>query len=216
MARLKPTAVLAAALLALVGCGDKAAPLGAQPTASRPSTPSPPPDDQATPPGRPAPPDDQATPPGRSAAPDPQELLKLLVPKGVPTSADGQPADPGDLKVVKRWLAALTEGDIPAAADTFADGTVVQNLTPPMRLADRAARVAFNEQFPCGAEIVDASSVKGYLVVTYRLTDRADSPCDGPGGKAAGTIKVEGGKMTEWYRLPDPPGDDGKPAGPVV
>ncbi len=211
MARTVQTALLAAALLVLGGCGDQAAPERAAPPAA--TTKRPPPPAGSTPGDRP-------TPPGESvpgAAPVPKDLLSLLVPKGVPTEADGQPADAGDLAVVKRWLAALTKGDIPAAADTFADGAVVQNLQPPVRLADRAARVTFNEQFPCGAEIVDASSVRGYLVVTYRLTDRNGSPCDGPGGTAAGTIKVKGEKMTEWYRLPNPapaPGDG--PPGPVV
>lgn len=211
MARRVQTALLAAALVGLAGCGDAAAPERAARPPATTERPAPPvrraPDDQATPPGRPDP----------GAEPVPEDLLSLLVPKGVPTEADGQPADPEDLAVVKRWLAALTQGDIPAAADTFADGTMVQNLQSPMRLADRAERIAFNEQFPCGAEIVDASSVKGYLVVTYRLTDRIDSPCDGPGGTAAGTIKVEGTKMTEWYRLPNPaqrPGDE--PPGPVI
>lgn len=195
-------------LVALAGCGDKDAPgRAAEPPTDQRAAPGSP-GDQATPPGRPAP---------ESAEPDPQDLLSLLVPEGVPTEADGEPADRDDLAVVKRWLAALTRGDIPAAADTFADGAMVQNLQPPVRLRDRAARIAFNEQFPCGAEIVDASSVKGYLVVTYRLTDRADSPCDGPGGRAAGTIKVEDGKMTEWYRLPNPAdsGEEEAP-GPVV
>ena len=207
--RVQP-ALLAAILVALGGCGDTAAPERAaqEPATTQPTTPPAPgvPTDPPSDPGTPAPQDE----------PDPQDLLSLLVPKGVPTEAGGQPADREDLAVVRRWLAALTQADIAAAADTFADGTVVQNLQPPMRLPDRAARIAFNEQFPCGAEIVDASSVKGYLVVTYRLTDRVDSPCDGPGGKAAGTIKVEGGKMTEWYRLPDPPQEPEAPAGPPV
>ncbi len=210
MARRVQAAVLAAAVVTLGGCGGKAGP---EPAAQEPAT------TQRTTPVAPRsptdPPADPRTPAPRNE-PDPQDLLSLLVPKGVPTEANGQRADPEDLAVVKRWLAALTQGDIGAAADTFADGTVVRNLLPPMRLPDRAARVAFNEQFPCGAEIVDASSVKGYLVVTYRLTDRVDSPCDGPGGKAAGTIKVEGGKMTEWYRLPDPPQEPEAPAGPAV
>lgn len=198
------SAALAAVLLALAGCGGKAAP---KPTASAPasSQPAPPP---KTPP--------TTTTPERTD-PVQKRLLRLLVPKGVPTSAHGQAADPGDLAVVRRWLAALTSGDIPAAADTFADGAVVQNLQPPVELPDRAARIAFNRRFPCGAELSTASSVRGYLVVTYRLTDRRGSGCDGPGGNASGTIKVEGGKMTEWYRLPDSPaaGGQGEP-GPVV
>jgi hypothetical protein len=204
MVRRAQTALLAAALLGLAGCGDKAVPERADAPASTTerAAPAPAPSTPTTPPSTPTP------------QPDPRDLLDLLVPEGVPT-APGGPADEADLAVVERWLTALTKGDIAAAADTFADGTLVQNLRPPMRLADRADRLAFNRQFPCGAEIVDASSVKGYLVVTYRLTDRVDSPCDGPGGRAAGTIKVEGGKMTEWYRLPDP-AEQGEPAGPEV
>jgi len=199
MARSDPRAVLAALLVALGGCGDNVVP---EPAAQEPRAPG----DRATPPGR----------PGPKAQPDPRDLLGLLVPKGVPTEAGGRPADPAELAVVKRWLRALTRGDVQAAADTFADGTLVQNLEPPIRLRNRAARIAFNASFPCGAEIVDASSVRGYLVVTYRLTDRVDSPCDGPGGKAAGTIRVKDGKMTEWYRLPNPPAADDEPAGPVI
>lgn len=202
MVRRAQTAVLVVAGLAFAGCGDKAAPERAAAPDATTERPAPAPAPAPAPETSPAP------------APDPRELLKLLVPKGVPT-APGGPAVPEDLAVVKRWLAALTQGDIEAAADTFADGTLVQNLRAPTRLADRADRLAFNRQFPCGAEIVDASSVKGYLVVTYRLTDRVDSPCDGPGGRAAGTIKVEGGRMTEWYRLPDP-AQAGEPAGPEI
>lgn len=142
----------------------------------------------------------------------PPALLEQLVPKGVPTRSTGAAADPEQLKVVQRWLAALTNADIEAAADTFADGAVVQNLTAPLKLEDRSARITFNRSFPCGAEASAASSVKGYLIVVYRLTDRRGSGCDGPGGSAASTIKVEGGRMTEWYRLPNPAG--GRSEGP--
>ncbi len=202
MPRARRPALLVAAVLALAGCGKDDAPTK---SAAAPATAAPK-SDGATPPGRPMP-----TEPGQ------KELFEALVPKGVPTQANGQPAKQADLAVVKRWLAALTQGDIPKAAGTFADGAVVQNLNPPVILEDEAARLAFNAGFPCGAEIVTASSVKGYLIVTYRLTDRESSACDGPGGSAAGAIKVEGGKMTEWYRLPDPQdGKGGAGAAPVV
>ncbi len=199
------TALIAAVVaLAVSGCGDEEPARDAQV----------PPATTQTAPGS------RSTPPPTATIPAPdaeaRELLELLVPEGVPTTAKGEPADAQDLAVVERWLAALTLGDIPAAADTFADGAVVQNLQPPIRLTDRALRIRFNDGFPCGAELSSASSVKGYLVVTYRLTDRKSSPCDGPGGSAAGTIKVEGGKMTEWYRLPNPPAGDEEEPGPVV
>ncbi len=183
------------ALLALAGCGGgkaSEAPSTAGTTGAR-TTPS--------------------TPPGSTPAP---ATPSPLLPRGVPDHASGQAADRGDLAVVKRWLAALTRGDIEAAAATFADGAVVVNVSPPLRLRNRRDRIGFNRTFPCGAEVVDASTVKGYLVVTYRLTDRAGSACDGPGGTALGAIKVTRGRMTEWYRLPDPPQAPDAKAGPVV
>ena len=197
-------AALAMVAVALAGCGDDATP-------ERATT--------ASPPTREVPPAEQEVPPGRSLpapTPDPQDPLDQLIPRNVPRVANGRPADPAELAVVQRWLKALQRGDVSSAADTFADGAIVQNTLPPARLPDRAARLAFNRGFPCGAELVDASSVRAFLVVTYRLTDRTGSRCDGPGGTAAGAIKVEGGKMTEWYRLPDPPQAPEAPAGPVV
>ncbi len=201
-------ALLAAALL-LVGCGDKTAPGPRSTAASTPSTSGAPP--SGTAPG--------ATPPPTTIpAPDAtaRQLLRLLVPKGVPTRAQGEPADAADVAVVRHWLAALRDGDIPAAAATFADRVIVQNLRPPQTLTTLDQRLVFNAGFPCGAELSTASSVRGYLVVTYRLTDRKGSPCDGPGGSAAGTIRVEGGRITEWYRLPDPPASRDEAPGPVV
>lgn len=202
----------AAALLALAGCGgEDATPKQASTPTSSGSTPAPAP----KPAPAPAPRDGSVPPVDPSATPEgavPPAVLKQLVPDGVPSRSTGAAADPEQLKVVQRWLAALTNADIEAAADTFADGAVVQNLTAPLKLEDRAARITFNRAFPCGAEASAASGVKGYLIVVYRLTDRKGSGCDGPGGSAASTIKVEKGRMTEWYRLPDP--IDDQPQGP--
>ena len=199
---------LAVALLALAGCGDKASPVASAPTSVAPrATPAAP---RTTPPPAPG---TSTTPPGASPAPS---ARPPFVPRGVPLESAGQPADPADLAVAKGWLSALAHGRIAAAAAAFADGAVVINATPPLTLSNRRERIVFNLSFPCGAEVVDASSVKGYLLVTYRLTDRVGSKCDGAGGTAFGAIRVKGGKMTEWYRLPDPPQAPDAGAGPVV
>lgn len=153
---------------------------------------------------------------GGGEEPPPRNLVGVLVPEGVPTEPGERPADREQLAVVEAWLRALTQGDVEAAADRFADGAVVQNGEPSVRLPDRAARIAFNSGFPCGAEVAASSSVDGYLVVTYRLTDQVDSRCDGVGVKAAGAIRVEDGRMTEWYRLPNLPTEPGEASGPVV
>lgn len=178
--------MMAAVLLGMMGCGDKSSPVATKPTAS------------------PIPP--STTPPSARAP---------SLPPSVPQKGGGS-AEPAQLAVVKRWLAAETRGDFAAAAATFADGAVVQNGSPLIRLRNRSERVAFTSSFPCGAEVVSAVSRKGYLLVTYRLTDRVGSKCDGPGNQAYGAIKVSGGKMTEWYRLPDPSQAPEAEAGPVV
>jgi hypothetical protein len=204
--------VLVAVLLAAAGCGTQKSPAPATPGSTGAAAPKPAPAPKAAAPQRTVPPVDPTQTPKDAAS---SRLLKLLVPKGAPTASTGERADPQQLAVVQRWLQALTNADIPAAADTFADGAIVQNAQAPTKLVDRAARIAFNRSFPCGAEVSAASSVRGYLIVVYQLTDRKGSGCDGPGGTAASTIKVTGGRMTEWYRLPDPPSERSGGAGQV-
>ena len=204
-------ALAAAAVLALAGCGGGDAPPEQASTPKTSGTKPAPAPKPAPRPGSVPPVDPSATP--KDAVPP--AVLARLVPEGVPFRSTGAAADPEQLKVVQRWLAALTNADLEAAADTFADGAVVQNLTAPLKLTDRAARIGFNRTFPCGAEASAASSVKGYLIVVYRLTDRKGSGCDGPGGSAASTIKVEKGRMTEWYRLPNPAGERDRGSGQI-
>lgn len=201
--------MLAVVLLALAGCGDKSSPSASAPardTTTTPTTPTTPRTTPTTPGGT------ATTPPSTTPAPN----RPPFVPPGVPLEANGEAADPGDLAVVKHWLSALAHGRLATATEAFADGAVVINATPPLTLHNRRERRIWNESFPCGAEVVTASSVKGYLLVTYRLTDRVGSKCDGPGGTAFGAVKVEDKKMTEWYRLPDPPQAPDAGAGPVV
>lgn len=194
--------VLVAAVALLADCGGKTGPGGTTaqtgaratpPATSTPSTPSVPPP--------------SAAPPKAARLPG--------VPARVPTSGD-MAADPAQAAVVKRWAAALQGGHLLRAADAFADGAVVTNGTPPLHLKNRRERLAFNLTFPCGADVVRVRSAKGYLLVTYQLTDRVGSKCDGAGNRALGAVKVTGTKMTEWYRLGDPPQSSAGAAGPVV
>jgi hypothetical protein len=127
-------------------------------------------------------------------------------PAGTPSRGTGA-ADPARLRVIRRWVRELRQGDIPAAADTFADGALVQNGSPVFRLRSRAERRLFiDEAFPCGARIADARRApRSFTIVSFTLTPRVGGSCPGPGGgSAAAAIRVEGGRITEWYRLPDP------------
>ena len=142
------------------------------------------------------------------------------VPRSVPVTAS-KPATAAQSAVVERWSAAVTRADWDAAAATFADGARVRNLNDTvLRLPGLKERRAWNERsFSCGSEITDARDARrGYLIVTFRLTDRRGSPCGAVRGAAAQiVVRVASGKLTEWYRLPDPPSRDvpGAPSGEV-
>jgi len=107
-------------------------------------------------------------------------------PPGTPSQGTRE-ADPARLRVISRWLRTLREGDIAAAAATFADGALVQNGTPVLRLRSAAERRLFvDEGFPCGARIADARGApRGFTVVRFTLTPRVGGSCPGPGGGSA-------------------------------
>jgi hypothetical protein len=108
----------------------------------------------------------------------------------------------------------LRNGDVAGAARTFADGALVQNGTPVFRLRSFAERRLFiDEGFPCGARVADARGApREFTVVRFTLTPRVGGSCVGPGGgSAAAAIRVRGGRITEWYRLPDPAGPEEPP-----
>ncbi len=138
-----------------------------------------------------------------SAAPSP-----YVPPRGVPSEGTGR-ADPARLRVIRTWVRELREGDIGAAARTFADGALVQNGTPVVRQRTYAQRRQFiDEGFPCGARVAGASGARrSFTIVEFTLTARVGGSCSGPGGGSArAAIRVRDGRITEWYRLPDRPG----------
>lgn len=152
----------------------------------------------------------------RAAPPDPGGSLEL--PAGVPLKPTG-PAVAGQARVVRAWTAALRAGDIEAASALWAVPSMVQNGTPVVALTSSRAVRAFNASLPCGSVVTSAGRAGGdFTITTLRLTARRGAQCDAAAGATARTaILVRGGKIVEWYRLPDdpdapgllPPSDDG-------
>jgi hypothetical protein len=137
---------------------------------------------------------------------------------------DGDPAEtvgglpPGheSVRVIDEWVKTLSAGDASGAADLFAIPSVVENGTPPIRLATHADAVAFNRSLPCGAELVRARPEGRFVVATFRLAERPGGDCgSGAGGLARTEFLIRDGKIAEWRRLPDPAGG-GAPSGPIV
>lgn len=131
------------------------------------------------------------------------------LPAGVPLRADRTGVGAADRRVIDGWLAALRAGRIGPAAAYFAPRARVANGTPVLTLGSAADRRAFNAAFPCGAVAERYGTSRGYVVVEYRLTERRGGNCEGAAGMPArGAIRVSGGRITEWYRLPDDPEAD--------
>jgi hypothetical protein len=145
---------------------------------------------------------------GRQAPEDPFRL-----PAHVPRRGTGPP-DARATGVVRAWLRALDAGDIPRAARYFDVPSQVQNATPVLTLDSRTATLAFNISLPCGAHAVGAAGARGFTIVTFRLIERVGGDCGGAAGRLArAAIRVTGGRIVEWYRLPDP--EQPPPAGDV-
>lgn len=130
----------------------------------------------------------------------------LALPPGVPSTPLRPRTSDEDREVIKAWAAALGAGDVREAAGYFAQPSLVQNGTPVIRLDTARSRLAFNLSLPCGAAPVRFGSGNGFSIVEFELRERPGGDCGGATGQRARcAIKVDDGRITEWYRLPDDP-----------
>jgi hypothetical protein len=138
----------------------------------------------------------------------------------VPPSTGATP-DADAVKVIQGWSSALRHGDVRAAALYFGrpselinggNGNVIG-----LRIDTIAQAEAANETLPCGAKFVSADQRGRYTNALFRLTGRpgpGGSDCGGGvGGTARTNFLVEHGRIVEWIRAPDDPGDNGSPGG---
>ena len=148
-------------------------------------------------------PDDTAR--TRTTAPR-DEGNPLELPANVPHKAS-RTADPAQAAVIRAWSAAMRAGDVAAASALWAVPAKVQNGTPVLTLPDRRHVRFFNGTLPCGSVVTATGGApRGFTITTFRLTRRRGGDCgSGTGATARAAIAVRGGKIAEWYRLPDDP-----------
>jgi hypothetical protein len=136
----------------------------------------------------------------------------VLPPKRVPQHGSGR-ADRRAVVVIRRWLRALRQGDIPRAASYFAIPSRFQNGTPVLHLDSQTEVFAVNVSFPCGAVATRFTAAGSFTLVRFRLTSRTNGDCRGAEGHTTGgAIRVAGGHIREWYRLYDPEEEKPGPA----
>jgi limonene-1,2-epoxide hydrolase len=112
---------------------------------------------------------------------------------------------PSAASVARAWSAALDRNDNEAAARLFADGAkIVQGGE--LVLHDHAAAVQWNAMLPCGGAIESVTTQNSTDVfVVFRLNERPQHRCDGPGTRAAALFRVQDGKIVLWHQTQPPP-----------
>ncbi len=127
--------------------------------------------------------------------------------------------------VIRDWAAALRQGDVRRAARYFAvpslmvNGTDASGSAVVITIANLADAEAANASLPCGAELVSADQRGRYVNALFRLTGRSGlggSTCGtGVGQTARTNFVIVGGRIVEWIRAPDDPGDNRTPSVPA-
>jgi hypothetical protein len=131
--------------------------------------------------------------------------------------SSGLPPGHAGVKVIEGWVNSLRRGNVQRAAGYFALPSIVQNGTAPVVLHTRPEAIAFNQALPCGAQLLRAHPAGRFINATFRLTDRPGGGCgSGVGLLARTAFVIRGGKIVQWRRLPNPPGQEPAPSGPVV
>jgi hypothetical protein len=179
----------AVVVLVLAGCGDTTrAPTASDPGATTTAVPASP----------------RYRPPG--PAEDAEVRSSLHLPARVPLRPYGD-AEPGRAAIVRRWLDAITEGHPEQAARLFALPARLQNFATVARLRTRADALQITASLPCGARYLRAGGgghSRDFVVYDARLVERPGGHCGtGVGGIVRGAVRVVGGRIVEWYRLPD-------------
>jgi hypothetical protein len=128
------------------------------------------------------------------------------------------PAGAGAVAVIRAWSDALRRGDVHAAAHYFQIPSLFFDGGPIVELHSLRDAEAANEELPCGARLISASRHGKYVNALFELTQRP-GPGGGCGSGAGQTARtfflIHDGRIVEWLRVPDEPGDNGSPPPPA-
>ena len=85
---------------------------------------------------------------------------------------------------------------------------------PPVQIRSRTEAQVANAALPCGAELISTRRVGRFVNALFRLTNRpgrggARGCGSGTGETARTNFLIGNGRIVEWLRAPDQPGDNG-------
>jgi len=127
---------------------------------------------------------------------------------------------PDVVRVIAGWSDALRLGHVAAAARYFRVPSIFfDGSGPPIEMRSFAQVEAVNAALPCGAKFLSAKAVGGYVNALFRLTNRPGPGGNGGCGSGVGqtartNFLIRDGRIVQWLRAPDEPGDNGSPKTP--
>jgi ketosteroid isomerase-like protein len=145
------------------------------------------------------------------AGPIETPLPKRTTPKARPGERRPSQRDAERLRpVLEGWAQAVREGDPDRAARYFAVPAIVaQSMTVELQTREQVRK--FNDELPCGAELLEVQHDGRYVVGTFRLTERVGRSCSTAGQLVRVAFVIRARHFTEWRQVPDRPG---APPGP--
>ena len=135
----------------------------------------------------------------------------------------GHHAATSAVSVIRAWSNALRAGRVRAAAEYFTVPSEMINGVGPggtiavLSIGSLSDAEQANETLPCGARFISADQRGPYVNALFRLTGRGGpggNGCTGATGQTARTnFLIADGRIVEWIRAPDDPGDNGSRGG---
>ena len=165
---------------------------------------------------------DDRTDPVSSATPKTDERDPEAAPGGDAGAGAKKPArrtgpvTAAEKAVISGWANALRNGDVERAIGYWHTPAIAANGSQPFKLLTRRAVRQFNDGLACGARLESVERDKGYVLATFRLTERrgADVSCgSGVGNRARTLFLLRGGKIVQWIRATDPQDVSDTPGG---
>jgi len=117
------------------------------------------------------------------------------------------PVTAAEKAVIRGWADALRRGDVERAIAGVRQYAIAANGSQPFKLLTRSAVRQFNDGLTCGARLESVERDAGYVLATFRLTERkgASVSCgSGVGNRARTLFLLRGGKIVQWIRATDP------------
>jgi hypothetical protein len=109
-------------------------------------------------------------------------------------------------RIVREWSRLLNAGDNVAIARLFRLPAVFVQGPFNSQFSTRRQIAVWHAELPCSSHVVSITYRRRSATAVFRLGNRGEVRCSGPGTLAAVRFEFVGGKIASWVQVPVPPG----------